>query len=122
MPGNGKPESRRLDTIAQITNTKYYSGGVWTNVVKIIATALSSVLPIVAIKILYDIPSENMNLRIIAVAGFTAMFSLAISLVTGGQPVEVFSASAAFAAVQVVFVGSTTSSENSVGMHATALC
>jgi hypothetical protein len=58
-----------------------------------IATMLSSLLPIVSIVVLYFVHSSPSRLGIIA--GFTAVFSLAISLVTNATRVENFAATAA---------------------------
>jgi len=69
----------------------------------IVATALSSLLPVLAIVILYIV--QNMPARLGIIAGFTAGFSFLLSLITNADRVANFSATAAFAAVQVVFVG-----------------
>jgi hypothetical protein len=50
-----------------------------------------------------------MLLRIGLVIIFTFVFSLTISLLTDASKVDVFAATAAFAAVEVVFIGSTNS-------------
>lgn len=55
---------------------------------------LSSLLPIGAIVILYVV--KDMSKRLGIVAGFTATFSLILGLVTDGQPIDVFAASAAY--------------------------
>jgi hypothetical protein len=47
-----------------------------------------------------------MTIRLWVVAAFTFAFSVLIGLFTHGELVNIFSAAAAFAAVQVVFVGS----------------
>jgi len=71
---------------------------------------LASLLPIASIVILYCV--KSMWRRLLIIAGFTAAFSLVLGLVTNGELVEVFAASAAFAAVQVVFVGSSGTAAN----------
>ena len=89
----------------------------------IIGTLISSLLPIVAVVVLYCV--KDMLVRLGMVALFTVLFSLALVLVTKAKRVEVFAATAAyvfsvliyeieqvayvrrFASVQVVFVGST---------------
>ncbi|KAF4302086.1 hypothetical protein GTA08_BOTSDO09984 [Botryosphaeria dothidea] len=50
--------------------------------------------------------------RLGIVAGFTALFSLTLGLVTSGELIDMFGASAGFAAVQVVFIGTESGSSN----------
>ncbi|KAH8654990.1 hypothetical protein BGZ60DRAFT_532623 [Tricladium varicosporioides] len=50
---------------------------------------------------------DNVFVRLGIVAAFTQLFSLTLVLVTNARNVEMFAATAAFVAVQVVFVGST---------------
>ncbi|KAL2011660.1 hypothetical protein VTN00DRAFT_4378 [Thermoascus crustaceus] len=69
-----------------------------------IAAAFSSLLPALTILILYLI--KPMYARIALVIGFTALFSFAFAIFTSARRVEIFAATAAFAAVEVVFVGS----------------
>jgi hypothetical protein len=45
--------------------------------------------------------------RIGLVIVFTTLFALSLALFTGARKVEIFSATAAFAAVEVVYIGST---------------
>ncbi|CAD6594008.1 MAG: hypothetical protein ASARMPREDX12_007936 [Alectoria sarmentosa] len=76
-----------------------------------VGAILSSLLPTVAILALYFV--QQMLVRIGLTIVFTSVFSLALSLLTDAKKVEIFSATAAFAAVEVVFIGST--STNSTG-------
>ncbi|KAG4435317.1 hypothetical protein IFR05_009206 [Cadophora sp. M221] len=71
----------------------------------ILGTLLSSLIPIAAIIVLSFV--KNMTARLGIVSAFTAVFSVSLSLVTEGKRVEIFAATAAFASVQVVFIGST---------------
>ncbi|KAL1639640.1 hypothetical protein SLS58_007699 [Diplodia intermedia] len=73
-----------------------------------VASALASALPVVAIAILYCVPSVPARLGLIAV--FSVLLSAAMATFTSARRVDVFAVSAAFAAVQVVFVqvGTTT--------------
>ncbi|KAL0262920.1 hypothetical protein SLS55_001894 [Diplodia seriata] len=73
-----------------------------------VASALASALPVVAIAILYCVPSVAARLGLIAV--FSVLLSAAMATFTSARQVDVFAVSAAFAAVQVVFVqvGTTT--------------
>ncbi|MCJ1246402.1 hypothetical protein MMC30_003609 [Trapelia coarctata] len=68
-------------------------------------TVVASLLPISSIVILYLVSSMVARLGI--VVGFTAVFSLCLTLVTQARRVEIFAATSAFAAVQVVFVSGT---------------
>jgi hypothetical protein len=54
---------------------------------------------------------ERMLTRIGLVILFTATFSVTLSLFTQAKKVEIFSATATFAAVEVVFIGSTSAFE-----------
>ncbi|TAQ89112.1 hypothetical protein B7494_g2578 [Chlorociboria aeruginascens] len=73
----------------------------------ILGTLISSLIPIAAIVVLYFV--SNMVKRLAIVCTFTAIFSIALSLVTMAKRVEIFAATAAFASVQVVFIGSVNS-------------
>ncbi|EPE26349.1 hypothetical protein GLAREA_02261 [Glarea lozoyensis ATCC 20868] len=68
----------------------------------IMATVVASVLPICSVVVLYFIKSNNLRLGLLAV--FSAIFSLALALMTNARRIEVFAATAAFAAVNVVFL------------------
>ncbi|KAI0517530.1 hypothetical protein F5B22DRAFT_109055 [Xylaria bambusicola] len=68
-------------------------------------TLLSTAFPLVSIPILYFV--ENMLKRLGLIVVFTSLFSLALLFTSNARRVEIFMASSAFAAVQVVFVGST---------------
>lgn len=70
-----------------------------------IVVALSAVLPTLAILVLYFV--KNMIKRIGLVILFTAIFAIAMAVLTGAKKIEIFSATAAFAAVEVVYIGST---------------
>lgn len=69
----------------------------------VVATLLSSLLPVVSIVVLYLVHSMPARLGIIA--AFTAGFSVVLSIITSASRIDNFAATAAFAAVQVVFVG-----------------
>jgi len=70
-----------------------------------IGTIISALLPILSVVVLYCV--KNMWVRLALVAVFTVLFSLVLSLIAPAKRIEVFAATAAFASVQVVFVGST---------------
>lgn len=66
------------------------------------ASVLASALPILAIVILYCVRSVKVRLGLIAV--FNVVLSFALAWFTSAKRAEVFAVSAAFSAVQVVFV------------------
>lgn len=107
------------------TGFRQYDEARMTTISNSFAAILSSLLPTLAILIFYFI--KSMLIRIVLTIVFTAMFSLALSVFTDARKVEIFSATAAyvshktelyipanqlirFAAVEVVFVGSSTNS------------
>ncbi|KAH8590888.1 hypothetical protein B0O99DRAFT_675689 [Bisporella sp. PMI_857] len=69
--------------------------------INILGTIIASLLPISAIVILYFVTNDFARLGVIV--AFTAVFSLCLTLVTQAKRVEIFVATSAFAAVQVVF-------------------
>ncbi|KAK1761149.1 hypothetical protein QBC47DRAFT_397123 [Echria macrotheca] len=81
---------------------RYSDKGIF-RVLKTLCTIIACLLPVGGIAVLYVI--DNMPARIGAVAGFTALFSITLSLLTSAPIHNVFAATSAFAAVLVVFVG-----------------
>jgi hypothetical protein len=71
----------------------YYSETRIHRAARIFATTISSILPVSAIFALYYV--QSMPTRLALVAGFTAVFSLILGVMTNGAMVDVFSASAA---------------------------
>ncbi|KAI4103509.1 MAG: hypothetical protein LQ339_004234 [Xanthoria mediterranea] len=84
-------------------NTVIYSENGVTRLASVLGVFLSSLLPIASIVVLYYIGSDT--IRLVVIALFTACFSISMCLVTSARVVDVFTATAAFTAVQVVFVG-----------------
>ncbi|KAK8848448.1 MFS amine transporter [Apiospora arundinis] len=70
-----------------------------------VVAALSSILPTLAILVLYYM--HDMVQRIGLLIVFTTLFAVALAVLTDAKQVEVFSATAAFAVIEVVFIGST---------------
>lgn len=66
-------------------------------------TIVASLLPIVAIIVLYAV--KGTWRRIYVTITFTALFGIAMAC-TSARKSEIFAATAAFAAVEVVFIGS----------------
>ncbi|KAH9862706.1 hypothetical protein J1614_010799 [Plenodomus biglobosus] len=85
-----------------------YSGRKIAKTGNIAVAIISSILPTLVILALYFV--KRMIVRIGLVILFTAIFSVALAVFTAACKVEIFSATAAFAAVEVVFIGSTTNS------------
>jgi len=73
-----------------------------TQLVRLLAISLSSVLPIVSIVVLYVIKHAAVRLGVIVI--FSVLCSLALATLTNARNVEILGTTAAYAAVQVVFV------------------
>ncbi|KXH56614.1 hypothetical protein CNYM01_10717 [Colletotrichum nymphaeae SA-01] len=78
------------------------------NFVRILAVIVSSVLPILSIVALYFIKSQIA--RLCTIVGFSALCSFALSVLTDARNAEIIATTAAYAAVQVVFVSRDVSS------------
>ena len=70
----------------------------------IICMILSALVPTASILSLYFV--KSMIARLAIVAGMSFLFSFVMTVIVQGRRVDVFAATTAFAAVQVVFVGS----------------
>ena len=79
-----------------------YSDTTVSLVVNTIGTALAPLLPMAAILALFFV--EKQLTKILLTMLFTLLFSLALTLLTRHRPVDKFIATAAFAAVLVVFI------------------
>ena len=64
---------------------------------------MSSLIPTLSILVLYFVKRQLVRLGLLIV--FTTTFSLTLAWFTEARKVEIFSAVAAFAAVEVVFIG-----------------
>jgi len=83
--------------------TVHYSQAAITRFSAAVGTVVASMLLVGSVVVLYSL--KSMEMRLLAIGLFTAGFSLGLCLLTNGRMVEIFSATAAFVAVQVVFVG-----------------
>ncbi|KIM97352.1 hypothetical protein OIDMADRAFT_130539 [Oidiodendron maius Zn] len=101
------PLHRLFESFDLESNIFLYRDSHFYHAAKIIGTLISSLIPIGSTVVLYFV--KDMPTRLGIVCLFTAIFSIALSSVTSGTRVEIFAATAAFASVQVVFIGSTTS-------------
>jgi hypothetical protein len=117
-----KIESLQKPIIGQ-ENTRIvnYTASSFTRMARVITFCLSTLLPSIAVLVLYYI--DELTARLGAIIGLSAMFSLVLALFTNARPIEIFTATASyvvfsmalysgltwlsFAAVQVVFVGGT---------------
>ena len=69
---------------------------------RVVAVVLASILPVLSIVILYYVHSSNIRIGLIIV--FSTLFSGVVALVSDARNVEIMAATAAYAAVLVVFV------------------
>lgn len=76
-----------------MTGTTYHSQTTILRVARVFAMTLASLIPVVSIVVLYFV--HNMGRRLGIIGGFTAAFSIVLGLVTNGELVDVFAASAA---------------------------
>jgi hypothetical protein len=83
-----------------------YSNESFVTIGNAICMILSSVIPTVSIFALYFV--QSMIARLLVITAMSCLFSLIMTVIVQGKPVEVFAATTAFAAVQVVFVGGVT--------------
>ncbi|KAH6664046.1 hypothetical protein B0J14DRAFT_682577 [Halenospora varia] len=79
-----------------------YDEGCLGGVVNIIGTVVASLVPILSIVVLYFV--TNILVRLGLTVAFTGAFSSLLALLSRARRVEIFAASSAFAAVQVVFI------------------
>ncbi|GES58894.1 hypothetical protein ATEIFO6365_0003017700 [Aspergillus terreus] len=78
--------------------------------VAVISIIVAAVLLVGCITALYFITNDTAKLGMIA--AFTATFALSVGLMTNARRAEIFAATAAYAAVLVVFVGGNINSQN----------
>ncbi|KAK8038927.1 hypothetical protein PG993_007338 [Apiospora rasikravindrae] len=107
-------QSKRLNLISSLPSeqtiddhARAYSPRTVSRVGSAAVAALSSTLPTLAILVLYFV--GDMVKRLGLVILFTTLFAIALAVFTDAKKVEIFSATAAFAAVEVVYIGSTSS-------------
>jgi hypothetical protein len=86
----------------------HYSDGKLAATVNAISTILSSLLPTMSIFALYFIPHPLGRMG--AILAFSLLFSVVLTVIAKARRVDCFAATTAFAAVAVVFVGTTVGS------------
>ncbi|KAF2101100.1 hypothetical protein NA57DRAFT_74688 [Rhizodiscina lignyota] len=82
------------------TKEEYYHA-----ISKAFSVVLSAAIISATVLALYYIPS--LHLRVLSIVPFTLLFATAVAVFTTARSAEIFGATAAYAAVSVVFVGST---------------
>ncbi|KAH6889362.1 hypothetical protein B0T10DRAFT_561829 [Thelonectria olida] len=83
-------------------SVRYTSGKKVASFVAYLSTITAALLLVGAIAILYNVRSDNLKLGLIGL--FTTVFAASVGLLTNSKRAEVFGATAAYAAVLVVFV------------------
>jgi hypothetical protein len=87
-------------------NQKIYgTRAIYASIMDMIVNMLAALLILVPVIVLHFI--QNSDMRLVAVVLFSFTFTCAMGIFTEAKRGEVFAASAAFVAVQVVYVGST---------------
>ncbi|KAJ2994267.1 hypothetical protein NUW58_g1596 [Xylaria curta] len=94
-------EDPKNDTI-KLYHASYVSGRSIATFVSYFSTLLAIALLVGAILVLYNVESPNQKLGFIAL--FTVLFAASVGLLTNARRAEVYGATAAYAAVLVVFV------------------
>ena len=78
---------------AEGTDLSRTNGNLLTSLSRFVNVALSSLIPVMAVLVLYTI--ERLPNRLYAVAGFSVVFSLTLAIFTTARPIEIFTATAA---------------------------
>ncbi|KAI1640571.1 hypothetical protein F4809DRAFT_637379 [Biscogniauxia mediterranea] len=104
-----KTRDQNANTVLPVTNADdrhmvTYPHRVIVRFTRTITVFLACMFPVVAIVILYTVADTKTRLGIIA--GLTGFFSISMDIFTMATLPEIFAATAAFAAVLVVFIGS----------------
>ncbi|KAI8306539.1 hypothetical protein K4K61_004396 [Colletotrichum sp. SAR11_59] len=99
--------TRHAETVDEISGHVSYSHDFIRRIGNLGTTILACIMPVLTIFVLNIVHSTN--LRILVTLIFTAVFALLIATFSNAKKVEIFSATATFAAVDVVFIGSAVS-------------
>jgi len=83
----------------------HYKGSSYRFISHVFGILFASMIPAASIFTLYYV--HNMVARLGALLAFSVVFSISLAIFTTAKKAEIFAATAAFASVQVVFVGST---------------
>lgn len=87
---------------SESSDVKYYSGKLVNRIISTVSVVLAALLLEGAIVALYLVKDERVRLGLIAV--FTCLFASCVGFLTHARRAEMFAATAAYAAVLVVFV------------------
>lgn len=87
---------------SQVSGLVWYGEGTLRRITLLVTTALASLLPILSIVILYHV--HPMKARLGIIAAFNVLISFCLALFTSAKRTDIFAVTAAFSAVQVVFV------------------
>ncbi|KAI0169611.1 hypothetical protein GGR52DRAFT_475082 [Hypoxylon sp. FL1284] len=98
---------RSSSTVSGDSGIAIYDDSRLISISEFICTVVASLLPVLSIMVLYWV--EDMGHRLVLVGVFSVLFSSALWFMNDGELVEVFGATSAFAAVQVVFIGTSSS-------------
>jgi hypothetical protein len=90
---NASQRASKKESFVHESNNFLYRDSYFHLIANVIGTLISSLIPIVSVVVLYFI--TEMPMRLAMVGLFTAIFSIALSLVTSGTRVEIFAATAA---------------------------
>ncbi|KAE9366532.1 hypothetical protein N431DRAFT_495012 [Stipitochalara longipes BDJ] len=104
------PVSRDLENPAVAENRSdwhHYDDRKIETVTNALGTMFSSLAPLISIVVLSFVSSLRIRLGLVCV--FTFLFAGCLAIATKARRVEIFAATAAFASVQVVFIGSSNS-------------
>ncbi|KAF2195699.1 hypothetical protein K469DRAFT_649806 [Zopfia rhizophila CBS 207.26] len=83
-----------------------YEESTLATIARLATTVVASVLPLCSVVILYIVRDNVLRLGVILI--LSACFSLALTLMTNARKIEVFAATSAFAAVNVVYLSNGT--------------
>jgi hypothetical protein len=95
---NPKPELEEVGLVE-------WKDEMYKKIARIISTVLLTLILCSAMVILHLVPS--MTGRILTAAALSLLFSTTLALCTNARAAEIFAGTAAFAAVEVVYIGST---------------
>ncbi|KUJ19875.1 uncharacterized protein LY89DRAFT_772492 [Mollisia scopiformis] len=88
-----------------LAGTVIYDDAHLRRLTRSIATVFACMLPVLSIVVLYVV--QAMSKRLGIVAAFTIIFSVSLVTMTSAEMGDIFAATAAYALVQVVFIGTT---------------
>uniref|UniRef100_L2FEW3 DUF6594 domain-containing protein n=1 Tax=Colletotrichum fructicola (strain Nara gc5) TaxID=1213859 RepID=L2FEW3_COLFN len=97
-------QTRYGETVDETSGHISYDNHLIRRISNLGTTLVACVMPVLTIFVLNIVPSTN--LRILVTSIFTTVFALLIATFSNAKKVEIFAATATFATVEVVFIGS----------------